>query len=408
MASLPIVCVFGAKDIKLVSPPCPDFETREMDVRCYPDASNLGAVLAKDRPSAIVSFGDISNFVNLTKAPEFIRRTWIHFDNTRDLEEKGNQAFNCFIHNALFQVCDRPLISVFTPAFRSGDKIDKPFRSLMAQTYADWEWVIVDDSDDDGETFKRLSALADQDCRIRVYKERRPSGRIGTVKRTACGVARGKFLVELDHDDELTPKALQWIVEAFQKHPEAGFVYTDFAECFEDGTPWTYMPGWGMGYGSYREEIHGGVKFMVANSPNINPKTIRHIVAAPNHIRAWRKSTYDEIGGHRDLMHVVDDYELVVRTFLATRMVHIPRMCYVQYRNMDGTGNTHQARNQEIQRLVRYVSVSQEDRIHRRLLELGVDDFVWAPGSTPAFYRMMQVPNPPKESHCTITYEPAS
>jgi len=408
MASLPVICVFGAQGVKLVSSLCPDFETRDMDVRCYADDSNLGTVLAKDRPSAVVSFGEMSKFQNLNRAPEFIRRMWIHFDNPRDLEEKGSLVFNCFFHNAVFQTCDRPLVSVFTPAFRSGDKIEKPLRSLLSQTYADWEWVIVDDSDDDGETFKRLSAIAEQDYRIRVYKESRPSGRIGTVKRTACGVARGRFLVELDHDDELTPKALQWVVEAFQAHPEAGFVYTDFAECFEDGSPWIYQPGWGMGYGSYREETHGGVKYMVVNSPRINPKTIRHIVASPNHIRAWRKSVYDEIGGHRDLMHVVDDYELVVRTFLSTRMVLVPRMGYVQYRNMDGTGNTHQARNREIQRLVRYVSMIQDENIHRRLVELGVEDYLWKPGASPSFFRLLQVPNPPVESHCTIIYEPKS
>jgi len=407
MSSLPIVCVFGAKDIKLVSPPCPDFETREMDVRCYPDESNLGTVLAKDRPSVIVSFGDISKFPNLTKAPEFVRRTWMHFENTQDLEEKGNQVFNCFIHNVLFQKCDRPLVSVITPTFRTGDKIDKPFRSLLAQTYSDWEWILYDDSDDNGETFKRLSALADQDGRIRVYKERKHSGRIGTVKRTACGIARGEFLVELDHDDELTPKALQWIVEAFQVHPEAGFCDTDFAECFEDGTPWQYVQGWGLGYGSYREEVHGGVKYAVCNSPHINAKVIRHIVAAPNHARAWRKSFYDSIGGHHDGLEVADDYALMVETFLHTRMVHIPRFAYVQHRSLDGTVNTTFVRNKEIQRLVRYISMAYDRQIHARLLELGVDDFVWQEG-VPSFYRMMQVPNPAIESHCTIIYDPKS
>lgn len=408
MASLPVICVFGVQSISLQTPPCPGFESRDMDVRCYQDDEHLGEILAKDRPSAIVSFGDPSNFKNLLRSSELVRRMWLHFDNTRDLEEKGSQVFNCFFYNAVFPKFDRPLVSVFTPAFRSGDKIEKPFRSLLAQTHQEWEWIIVDDSDDNGETFKRLSEMADRDSRIRVYKEHRHSGRIGMVKRTACGIARGQFLVELDHDDELTPKALQWVAEAFQKHPEAGFVYTDFAECFEDGNPVTYPPGWGMGYGSYREEVHGGVKYMVVNSPRINPKTIRHIVAAPNHIRAWRKTIYDQIGGHRDLLHVADDYDLVVRTFLATRMVLVPRMCYVQYRNVDGSGNTHQARNKEIQRLVRYISMSHDESIHKRFLELGVDDYMWEPGSAPPFFRLLQVPKPPEESHCTIIHEPTS
>ena len=408
MSSLPVVCVFGKMGVKFFSPPAPQFETRDMDVRCYPDDANLNVILAKDRPSAIVSFGDVQNYQHLLQSPEFVRRMWLHFNDDKDLNDKGNKVFNCFFFNAMTALCDKPLVSVFTPAFRTGDKIEKPFRSLLAQTHLEWEWVIVDDSDDNGETFKRLSDLADQDNRIRVYRERKHSGRIGSVKRSACGLARGKYLVELDHDDELTPNALKWVAEAFDAHPEAGFVYTDFAECFEDGTQWTYPPGWGFGYGSYREETHGGIKYMVVNSPNINAKTIRHIVAAPNHLRAWRKTAYDAIGGHRDLIHVADDYELMVRTFLSTRMIRIPKMGYVQYRNQDGSGNTHQARNKEIQRLVRYISVSNDLAIHNRLLELGVDDFVWESGKTPCFYRMIPVFNTPVESHCTIIYEPVS
>lgn len=405
MSSLPVICVFGLKNIKLQTSECPDFETRDMDLRCYLTDKKLYEILAKDRPSSIVSFGKASDFPVLSMAPFHVRKMWVHYDNVHDLGEKGQQVFNCFINNALFDRPGFPLVSVFTPAYKTGDKIEKPFRSLLAQTYPDWEWVVVDDSDDDGATFKRLSGIAEQDSRIRVYKESRPSGRIGTVKRTACGVARGKFLVELDHDDELTPNALRWIVEAFEANPEAGFVYTDFTECFEDGGPFTYVPGWGFGYGSYRQEVHGGIKYMVCNAPNINAKTIRHIVAAPNHTRVWRKSFYDEVGGHRDLLHVADDYELMIRTFLKTRMVRVSRLCYIQYRNIDGSGNTHQARNKEIQRLVRYISMRYDEAIHQRLLELNVDDFVWKPGE-PSFFRLLVVPNPSPESHCTVLYDP--
>ena len=202
------------------------------------------------------------------------------------------------------------------------------------------------------------------------------------------------------------------VAKAYQKHPECGFVYTDFAECFEDGSPVKYgrdhtleppFTDWGYGYGSYRDEQHAGQTYAVANSPNINPKTIRHIVAAPNHIRSWRKTTYMEIGGHSDTVHVADDYEIMVRTFLHTRMCRIPRMCYVQYRNF-GVGNTHRERNQEIQRLVRYFSCHYDQRIHERFLELGVDDFVWQEGKS-TFHEMGQIINQSEESHCTVTFE---
>ena len=277
----------------------------------------------------------------------------------------------------------------------------RPFSSLLAQKYKNWEWVIMDDSNDNDQTFKAISELASKDYRIRPYKTDCHSGVIGNIKKAACDLGRGEYLVELDHDDELTADALSLIVETYKKYPEVGFIYSDFAECFEDGSPVMYGPGWGFGYGSYREEKHNGQKYMVVNAPKINAKTIRHIVAAPNHFRSWRKSLYISIGGHNELIHVADDYELMVRTFLNTRMALIPKMCYIQYRN--STGNTsvgEGSRNKDIQRLVRYFSDWYDTRIHERFIELGVDDFVWKEGENT--FRKLNMPNSKIESHCTI------
>lgn len=403
MEKLPVVCIFGVKNIKLESPgPIPHFETNKLDCRCYLTDDDLYAILAKDRPGTIISFGEQEDFPMLMSSPFDVRKRWINFKDTDDLATKGGHAFMCYIQNALNERRDFPLVTVFTPAFRTGRKIMRPFGSLQAQVYKDWEWVIFDDSDDDGETFKMLQGLAESDYRVRVFRESKHSGVIGRVKRQACMVGRGDFLVEMDHDDELTPDALARVVSAFQKHPEAGFVYTDFTECFESGAPVSYGKGWGFSYGSYRKETHNGHEYMVVNAPNINPKTMRHIVASPNHIRAWRASVYRELGGHADLVHVADDYELMVRTFLRTRMVRVPHMCYVQYRNDEG--NTHRVRNQEIQRLVRYFSQWYDQAIHDRFVELGVDDFIWKEGES-SFIRLNSVDNPKVEPHCTITAE---
>ena len=407
---LPVVCIFGALNINLESrKPVPQFENCDMDCHCFLTDDNLYEILAEHRPVVIVSFGRQEDFPNLMKASWDIARRWLNFEDTSNIDEIGATVFDCYIYNATTVRNDTPLVSVFTPAYKTGAKIKRPFNSLLAQTYKNWEWVIIDDSDDDGETFEMLSEMASKDYRIRLYRGHRHSGRIGELKKNTCLLARGEYLVELDHDDELTPDALSRVSDAFLRHPECGFVYTDFAECFEDCRPVAYgqdltkkppYSDWGHGYGSYREEYHHGQKYMVANSPNINAKTIRHIVAAPNHIRAWRKSTYMEIGGHGDLVNVADDYELMVRTFLHTRMCRVPHMCYVQYRNFD-VGNTHQARGRDIQRLVRYFSHRYDKEIHERLLELGVDDFVWAEGEM-SFFRMGIVENPPVESHCTV------
>jgi hypothetical protein len=113
----------------------------------------------------------------------------------------------------------------------------------------------------------------------------------------------------------------------------------------------------------------------VHEAPPVNAKTIRHIVSAPNHIRAWRRDFYWSIGGHRMEIGVADDFEICVRTFLNTRMIHVPKLCYLQYYNE--VGNTQRVRNKDIQRLTRNIQFWYDKAIHDRFRQLGVDDFVF-------------------------------
>ena len=289
------------------------------------------------------------------------------------MQTVGRQAFGNFIENAVRYRNDIPLVSVFTPVYNIQEDIRRPYESIVEQTYKNWEWIVFNDSDD-FETQGFLDKLASIDPRVKVFNAHKNFGRIGEVKRIACKLAEGEYFVELDHDDELLPWTLDLVVRAFKKHPECGFVYSDFAECYDDYSPACYTQNfdlkvpytdWGLGYGSYRFEKYNGNDFAVVNAPNINAKTIRHIVAMPNHVRAWRKSAYWIAGGHSRTLHVADDYELMLRTFLTTRMCRVPHLCYIQYRN---SSNTHRSRNKEIQRLVRYFSMYYDEAIHDRLV----------------------------------------
>ena len=210
---------------------------------------------------------------------------------------------------------------------------------------------------------------------MRIFRSDESCGIIGEVKRRCCGLARGSILAELDHDDELTANCLSDVVEAFNAYPEAGFAYTDCAEIFENGLNGTYGDNYAFGFGSYRPQVYRDHVYAVSNYPEVNAKTARHIVGMPNHIRAWRTSAYHAAGGHNPEVHVADDYELCIRTFLSTRMVHIQRFGYIQYLG-DGGENTQRRRNREIQRLVASFAWRYEDQIHRRFLELGVDDYI--------------------------------
>jgi hypothetical protein len=107
------------------------------------------------------------------------------------------------------------------------------------------------------------------------------------------------------------------------------------------------------------------------SAPQINPETIRHIVSAPNHVRAWRSSVYRALGGHNTSLPVADDYDLVVRTFLATRFAHIPKMLYKQH---IGPSTAQRVRNGQIQQLVAEISVKYNGLITDRFTQIGFSD----------------------------------
>ena len=394
---LPVICIFGHNHFELVTPMGEDYEETSLDCRCYSSDSNLEQVLIQDRPQVIITIGNLSSFSNLTKAPFEIRKRWLHYDTLPDLTQLGIDAYNSYLTNMFNdrRADDNPLVTVFTAAYKTQEKISRPFDSLKEQTYTNWEWIIVDDSDDDGKTFKMVSNLAKKDHRIQAFKPWEHSGIIGKVKNWACSLGKGHILVELDHDDELTDYALDYVVKGFKQFPEAGFLYTDCAEILEDGTNFTYRDGWAFGYGSYTDVEYKGKLYKSGKGGNINAKTIRHIISAPNHIRAWRKSFYESIGGHNKELHVADDYEIMVRTFLKTRMVWVPKLCYLQY-----ISNTaQQVRNKDIHRHVRSIRVHYDRMIHDRFLELGCEDFIWDEKNGWSDYN---IPNPKVESHVTL------
>lgn len=364
---------------RLVLEGVPDTWATGFTVRHLVDDTDLDIELASRMPHAIVSFGGDSEFARLSAQNLEVRRRWISYPAPGvDPGQVALDAAGVFVDvTTRSRFPEHPLVSVFTPTYRTGDLIVRAYRSLRFQSYDNWEWVVYDDSPDT-ETFDIVSGLARSDHRIRLFRSDRPCGVIGEVKRRSCGLASGSIFVELDHDDELTPTCLADVVAAFARFPNAGFAYTDCAEVFDDGSNHAYGERFAFGHGSYRREIHQDREYLVTNYPSINAKTVRHIVGMPNHVRAWTRDAYHRAGGHGPGVHVADDYELCIRTFLTTEMVHVQRLGYVQYLGRDGR-NTQFGRNREIQRLVALFAGRYESEIHDRFVSLGVDDYIWSP-----------------------------
>jgi glycosyltransferase involved in cell wall biosynthesis len=287
------------------------------------------------RPVCIYTYGDIS-CNNILSSNFQIRKRWIHLTSLDPVNIISNVSSTILGHQ---YDKDYPLISVITSTYNSSHKILRPYNSLKQQTYTNWEWVVWDDSEDNNVTYNNLIGFQKTDFRIRVYKSHQHSGYIGEMKRLAAGSSYGSILVEIDHDDEIHPNLLQWIVDASKEYPDADFFYCDCAELNENTyESVSYGEFFGYGYSAHINEWSDRHKCYItsAHAPIKNPVTVRHIIGSPNHVRAWKTSFYDKIGKHNPHLKVADDYDLIVRSYIYGNWCHIRKCGYYQYRNADG------------------------------------------------------------------------
>ena len=280
-----------------------------------------------------------------------MRARWIHYDKLPTIEVFNQSVNYCFIHNCyLDRTLVRPVFSIFSSTFKSYEKILRAYNSLKAQTFKDWEWVIMEDSDDNDEHFQYLRQNLMDDSRIRLYRRGENSGNIGNVKNEAVSLCRGLYVLELDDDDEILPDVLADSVKIFEEQSDIGFIYMDFINIHEDGRNFTYGDFLCKGYACYYCQKYNGKWVNVYNTPNINNITLSHLVCCPNHPRIWRKETLLRIGNYSEFLPICDDYEIILRTALHTKIAKIPKLGYVQYMN-DSNNNFSLIRNSEINRI---------------------------------------------------------
>jgi len=317
--------------------------------------------LYRQKVSVVIVVGPAIQFKNLL----YCYLPTLHIPNIDKLN--GDVIYQFYINSIVKDI--NPVVSIFTPAYKSYDRIVRAYKSLIRQSWSNWEWIILDDSPDSHYDF--LLENFGHDYRIKIYKQNRQDGFVGSTKRQAASLCHGEYLLELDHDDELHHLALEYVVSAFKRYPDAGFVYTNSCEVFETGGNVYYNPGYAMGFGRHFQVKYQGRELIGSDTP-INEMTMSHIVGVPNHIRCWKRNTYFNVARHNNKMYIVDDYELMIRTYLNTKIVHVQEMLYIQYMNAGGN-NTQESRRPEIQRLVSQMAKHYRKQIQERTEQLKLE-----------------------------------
>lgn len=125
-----------------------------------------------------------------------------------------------------------PVVTVYVPCHNYGRFVADAARSVLGQSFASWELILVDDGSVD-DSFEVIKTFEDDD-RVRVVRNEEAQGLRNTAN--ACfAMARGDFIMRLDADDLLHPRCLELLVEAATGEPAADLVFSDFYYLNEAG-----------------------------------------------------------------------------------------------------------------------------------------------------------------------------
>lgn len=115
----------------------------------------------------------------------------------------------------------QPLFSVLIANYNNGKYLMDAIESVRSQTYSNWEIILVDDASTDNSA--DLYVDLEKDERIHIYRNNKNMG-CGYTKRRCAELVNGDLCGFLDPDDALTSDALEVMVQAHVKHPDASLI----------------------------------------------------------------------------------------------------------------------------------------------------------------------------------------
>jgi Glycosyltransferases involved in cell wall biogenesis len=123
------------------------------------------------------------------------------------------------------------MISVVIPLYNKEASIANTMKSVLAQTYADYEVIVVNDGSTDG-SMQVLSQF--QDSRLHVINKE--NGGVSSARNAGIAAAHGEYIALLDADDEWCPDYLDHMAGLALQHPECDVVACRYQTRYDDGS----------------------------------------------------------------------------------------------------------------------------------------------------------------------------
>ncbi len=181
-----------------------------------------------------------------------------------------------------------PQVSVIIPTYNRADYIEKTIQSVMAQTYRDYEIIVVDDGSTD-HTDARLGAYS---TRLKyIYQDNQERS---IARNRGAEAARGRYFLFLDSDDLMFPNQLALQMGIIEKQSDVGLVAGGWEEIDEEGMfltvrrPWEVLP-------------QLDVTHLLVHCPIIPSATL------------VRREWFEQVGGFDPLLPPIEDTDMWIR-----------------------------------------------------------------------------------------------
>jgi glycosyltransferase involved in cell wall biosynthesis len=178
--------------------------------------------------------------------------------------------------------------SILMANYNNGRFIAGAIKSVLKQTYRNWELVIVDDASEDDSLIIINGFLEDK--RIKLCAEKKHEG-CGVAKKICASHATGEILCELDPDDILHEMALEKVCDFYGKNPDCGFVHTNYFEC---------------------DELLN-IKGISSWSKTYDAKLTNLLEPMSSPFRTFRKAAYEKTSGYDDELERAVDKDIVYK-----------------------------------------------------------------------------------------------
>lgn len=197
----------------------------------------------------------------------------------------------------------QPLVSIVLPTYNGARYLREAIESCLAQTYRNWELIVVDDCSQDA-TPDIIAEYMEPNPRIRSIRHE-SNKKLPTALNTGHAAARGEYLTWTSDDNRLLPSAIEELTAYLDQHPAIGLVYADSVLIDDTGSR----------IRDYPSQPASKLAYMNAVGPCF----------------LYRRAVYQSVGSYDPRLFLAEDYDYWLRVYRRFEIARLPKTLY-EYR----------------------------------------------------------------------------